>query len=95
MLDKKKQKTKWGVIATLREEKEGSRQCLICNRLQNGPILWKICLGLKQGSLLVVSPLEISQAVYEGRQQQDIHFLHTKTDEEEGCVDVTQCICFK
>lgn len=35
----------------------------------------------------------MSQAVYEGQQQQDIHILHTKTDEEEGCVDVTQCIC--
>lgn len=31
--------------------------------------------------------------MYEGQQQQDIHVLHTKTDEEEGCVDVTQCIC--
>lgn len=35
----------------------------------------------------------MSQAVYEEQQQQDIHILHTKTDEEEGCVDVTQCIC--
>lgn len=34
----------------------------------------------------------MSQAVYDGQQQQDIHILHTKTDEEEGCVDVTQCI---
>lgn len=60
--------------------------------IQNGPISCLRCLGLKLGSFIEGFPLEMSQAVYDGQQQQDIHILHTKTDEEEGCVDVTQCI---
>lgn len=61
--------------------------------IQNGPILCSRCLELKLGSLIVSFPLEMSQAVYDEQQQQDIHILHTETDEEEGCVDVTQCFC--
>lgn len=54
-------------------------------------LVFQDVLGLSS----LVFPLEMSQAVYEGRQQLDIHILHTETDEEGGggCVDVTQCIC--
>lgn len=43
-------------------------------------LVFQDVLGLRQSSL--VFPLEMSQAVYEGRQQLDIHILHTETDEE-------------
>lgn len=73
-------KKKQEVVPTRRGEKKRKTMSDMSSIQKSSHLVFQDVLGLSS----LVFPLEMSQAVYEGRQQLDIHILHTETDEEGG-----------